>query len=592
MNRVMAVIAVLSVALLAANSVKAEPASDQAALPILISHIQAGATGDHTREMVAVYNNGSEHVDITGWCITNKSTTFDTQTSAIIKPLGCFISEMVNERMILPGYSYAVLASESFMIAHPVTDTITYDAVLEKTASVTAGSDTITLFDATPTPIDGVTWTTSLEAGKLLRRKAADSFHLIDTSTLSDFEKISGPVIPVSGVEYVRTVQDVCGNLENVQDTLPVGYGYDEAGNCELLSLDMCLNIDAIQLEVPAGLTQADGSGCYADMCPNLEGLQLSVPDGYLLQQNTCIALESRVLHLNEILPNAAGSDTGQEFIELYNPHDEPVHLKGYVLLIGKSLEHEYVLGIGDQVIPAGGYHVLTDDEIGFSLLNTSSKIQLRAPAGNIVSETEYMEPRDDQSWSWIAGQWQFTDQLTQNSENKPMAKIFEEVEGVTTVLAPCPAGKYRHPITNRCRNIEADTVMLVACDADEYRNPETNRCRKVATLAATLTPCNVGYERNPETNRCRKTESAQKELAACQSGYERNPATNRCRKSTALAAISTPASAVEASSSGSVLTNALIITAGLGAVSYGLYEWRSEFVRGARRLIQMVSGK
>lgn len=294
---------------------------------------------------------------------------------------------------------------------------------------------------------------------------------------------------------------------------------------------------------------------------------------------------------MSELLSNVAGSDAGNEFIELYNPNDEPIELKGYVLQLGKTYETSIVLE-GDETIQPRSFAIYRDDELGFTLLNTTDNIRLVAPAGSIVSETSYSEPADDESWAFIDGAWQYTNRVTPNAVNLARFVEMGEVESAVSVQS-CPVGKYRHPITNRCRNIEGDAAMLVACDVDEYRNPDTNRCRKIASLTATLAPCNDGYERNPDTNRCRKVDEVSASLASCQAGYERNPETNRCRK--AVSPIETFASAPAANTNdggGSFLKNALIITAGVGAVSYGLYEWRSELARGLRRILSLVSRK
>lgn len=120
--------------------------------------------------------------------------------------------------------------------------------------------------------------------------------------------------------------------------------------------------------------------------------------------------------------------------------------------------------------------------------------------------------------------------------------------------LAACPEGKYRNPLTNRCKTIETEPEPKTCdegyylneetnrcnkikettektCDEGYYLNVTTNRCNKIQTETA-LIPCKDGYERNPETNRCRKiTTEEENELSPCAEGYERNPETNRCRK-------------------------------------------------------------
>jgi hypothetical protein len=140
----------------------------------------------------------------------------------------------------------------------------------------------------------------------------------------------------------------------------------------------------------------------------------------------------------------------------------------------------------------------------------------------------------------------------------------------------PCPEGKYRNPLTNRCRNIEADASVLSSCADDEYRSPDTNRCRKTVLAAATITPCQEGYERNPDTNRCRKIANESTAPKPCDPGQERNPDTGRCRKITAT---SNAANVIDQpKKQGLFNTNSLILgIVGVAAVSYGVYEWRSE---------------
>lgn len=96
------------------------------------------------------------------------------------------------------------------------------------------------------------------------------------------------------GVYEVRTPIDLCGNLADVQEIMPDMYGYDEAGNCELLSQDVCNNIAAVQTSLPDALLQDTDGGCYADTCSNLDGLQREAPEGYKVDEGICEALESR----------------------------------------------------------------------------------------------------------------------------------------------------------------------------------------------------------------------------------------------------------------------------------------------------------
>ncbi|MCA9324386.1 lamin tail domain-containing protein, partial [Candidatus Saccharibacteria bacterium] len=272
--------------------------------------------------------------------------------------------------------------------------------------------------------------------------------------------------------------------------------------------VDLCPNIDGLQDIFPEGYLQDVVGDCYFDVCQNIDQLQVSVPTGYVLDGFDCVEvpLEDKIIFITELLPNAPGNDTGLEYIELYNPNDENVILTGYQLQLGPSFTKTFT--IDDRVITPHQYLAFSDSETGFVLPNASGvELRLIAPAGNTVSNSPaYQNAQDDVSWALVEDVWIYTNQITRGSANKPyLQPAIEEIAGVTSVLAPCPAGKYRNPATNRCRTIETAVSQLAPCDEDEFRNPETNRCKKVSSSGSTLTPCEPGYERNPETNRCRK---------------------------------------------------------------------------------------
>jgi hypothetical protein len=242
----------------------------------------------------------------------------------------------------------------------------------------------------------------------------------------------------------------------------------------------------------------------------------------------------------------------------------------------------------------------LRDDGQLLSLTNSGGYVWLEDSYGAMRYDETLTSYADAGSETYVDKSWALdeTDGTWKWATPSPTGpNVFPQVlaagmgSGLDT--SECPAGKYRNPETNRCRSIEEAVSALTVCEEGKERNPVTNRCRSVATTtSASLTPCGEGEERNPSTNRCRKVASSSGSLTPCQLGYERNPETNRCRKATGVGALSSPAAVAMESSGGSVLKNALIVTAGLGALGYGFYEWRSEIGRAARRVVTLVTGK
>ncbi len=210
---------------------------------------------------------------------------------------------------------------------------------------------------------------------------------------------------------------------------------------------------------------------------------------------------------ITEIMPNAIGSDTGNEFIELFNPNtDMTVTLEDYKLAIGPSLEKVITLGLDE--IPPGEYKVYTNAQLGFTLLNTSSKLTLMSDQNILASEVSYAEPVEGRSWALINGEWQYTNQPTPGAENRAGTHMVEDLseaesKSSNTSIKPCAANQYRSPETNRCRLVSSATSSSAVCKEGQVRNPETNRCKAV-TSSTTVTACKEGQERNPDTNRCR----------------------------------------------------------------------------------------
>lgn len=305
------------------------------------------------------------------------------------------------------------------------------------------------------------------------------------------------------------------------------------------------------------------------DVCLNLDGVQSVVPVGYEVSNGNCVQLSQQPgeicigVIISEILPNPAGTDTGNEYIELSNTTSQPIDLAGCSIKVGNTTKQ-----LNGTIAP--GYQafygvVLPNADGGTVEFITNTTEEAVAYPPNL---------KDNQAWAFVNGQWQLTEQPTPGAENIVVVTVEEAITVTTTALEPCPEGKYRNPETNRCKTIETEEG-LKPCEPGQIRNPETNRCKKAAETLTSLKPCDADQERNPETNRCRKI-AAEATLAACKEGQERNPETNRCRK-VAAATTSSPSSALEQE-----VKNKQNISYGIFAVmavlvlGYGIYEYRA----------------
>ena len=598
---------------------------------VVISQIQLGDKTSAKNEFVEIYNNSLVDVEITNWCL------FYLSSNLTPRELACFVPENDSIHIFLPSYSFALAATNETSLSEPP---IVGDIEFSPTLSGTAGY--VRLLDQAKTEIDKVGWGTATSAldlveaspiGKVLSRKTVNVNTLQDSDiNIDDFEIVDPRLVYNYGSIYES--QDVCPNLIDIQVVIPEGYESDIDGNCSPPPVDVCTNIAGLQIIIPDGFLIDENGDCQIDVCLNINGLQQILPDGMDLNINgdcvehdecsnlqdtqTIIAdgymrgddndclLDLLPLKITELLPNVAGIDIGKEFIEIHNPNDTDVDLVNYVFYVGKE-EVKFFSFPVDLKIIAGQYLVFYNDEIKFTLLNTTSSVQLKSIDGSLIDETPaYDSPKENMAWALIDELWQYTNQPTAGSKNIPTlvvsTLVAEEVEieteavvkaaeptpVVVNELKPCAANQYRSPETNRCRLIPVSDSVLTPCKDGQYRSEETNRCRSIISDVAPLVACSEGKERNPETNRCRSIVAAvlgTGDIKPCDIGQERNPDTNRCRN--IISSMPQTNFAPEQTSENSNNNVLWWSLAGVGfvAIVYGVWEWRQEI----SRLVQKI---
>ena len=301
--------------------------------------------------------------------------------------------------------------------------------------------------------------------------------------------------------------------------------------------------------------------------------------------------------HHADCAPNDLSVVCG-DYVKLQNIGTLPIDLSLYRLRTdsgtaesGNAFSLNGMLDIGMYLTVS-----LRDDGEKLSLTDSGGYVWLEDIAGIAKYYDETMAQYPSASavskigWAWVLDNADMVWKWTSTPQPSAANIITVPVEVVTTSageLSECPAGKYRNPETNRCRSLEEAVNVLAQCEEGKERNLATNRCRSVASVAsAVLSPCDEGQERNPATNRCRATTSASTStLVPCQTGYERNPATNRCRKVIGVVTNNAASTQVETAENSSFQA-ALLVFAAAGAVGYGVYEWRTELMRGLRRFV------
>ena len=452
----------------------------------VLTHIYP-ATGDGaTHEIVAFYNNTPHDIDITGWCIANKTNV----------PLGCFTS-YPGIRLVLPSHAYAVLASTDYIDKLPVEQQryvdVSYVPTSRSSGSIVGGADTITLKDSLGRVVDVHSWTTALAKTQGFIRNGFDEevHEYIAASSITN-----QPLALVMGGDLYEVVD------ETYQEETPLPEGEDQP-----------------------------------------EGDQEDAP-----------------LRLSEIYPNPKGTDTGVEFIELYNPSDSIVDLSRYAVRVQGGVTEKTFTFPAAEFVAEHSFRSFTSSDMKFTLNNTSGSIILLYD-GVTIDEAIYDKPKEGASWAYFDGEWRYTFLPTPGASNAEIA--------VPAALAKKETA--RKP-----------------CAPDQYRNPETGRCKKNA-VPKTQTPCKEGQYRSAETGRCRSA-ATKKAPAPCKENQERNPETNRCRNIKKMSGASDAIKPNETQRAGGVAWYAWIMIGLIivGIAAYGAWEWRHEI----GSLVQKVRGR
>lgn len=299
-------------------------------------------------------------------------------------------------------------------------------------------------------------------------------------------------------------------------------------------------------------------------------------------------------LKLNEV-----ASHVDEPFIELVNVSDKAITTAGCKLETSSNNSQEV---LGDIELKPGELWAVKVKHTKLKLPKMKGKVYLLDEFGAEINATAYDKIAKGASWSLLDGEWVQTFAVTEGASN-----VFKEYVDCQSgymrnesgkcvkisappagpdVLAPCPAGQYRHPETRRCRKIEA-AKTVTPCKEGYYRSEATGRCRSIASAAAkTLKPCPDGQFRNPATGRCKKIATADDILKDCPEGFERSPTTRRCRKiKTASIPVVGSATAGVQQVAGATWGWWVFGGVSLLAVGYGAWQWRWELSQLIRRL-------
>lgn len=126
------------------------------------------------------------------------------------------------------------------------------------------------------------------------------------------------------------------------------------------------------------------------------------------------------MIYINEWLPNPSGTDSGNEWIELFNSGSEKISLQSWTLVSGNSKKFIFK----EQNIGAGNYLVLRQPETKLVLRNQEESLSLYDSQGKLISQSSFSgSAPEGKSFSRTSdGTFVFTEP-TPGAANKIIAK-------------------------------------------------------------------------------------------------------------------------------------------------------------------------
>ncbi len=136
-----------------------------------------------------------------------------------------------------------------------------------------------------------------------------------------------------------------------------------------------------------------------------------------------------------EILPNPVGSDTQNEYVELFNPHDRDIYLAGLLLDDGEGGSKPYQFP-EDTVLTKGEYRAFYSKDTKLSLTNSGESVRIVDSEGLVLYEIEYVSSKEGKSYTYGGNMWFWTLELTPNKPNSPTPTTEVSKSKVKTVIA------------------------------------------------------------------------------------------------------------------------------------------------------------
>ncbi|MBU1446299.1 lamin tail domain-containing protein [Patescibacteria group bacterium] len=146
-------------------------------------------------------------------------------------------------------------------------------------------------------------------------------------------------------------------------------------------------------------------------------------------------------MYITEIFPNPEGSDSGNEWIEIYNASDENIDMGNWTIDIGE--ESKKIFTFENTTINSGEYFILSDKDLGFALKNSENQVRLIDFEGSEIDAITYLKVSENESFMKISIEgeeeaiWKWNKNISPGKENQRLYKykgkieVFDEINSI-----------------------------------------------------------------------------------------------------------------------------------------------------------------
>ena len=140
----------------------------------------------------------------------------------------------------------------------------------------------------------------------------------------------------------------------------------------------------------------------------------------------TTTATPSKWPSFSEAMPNPEGSDSTNEWIELYNPYEESITLNGLYLDDSDGGSSPYALS---GALAPESYLLIYVTESKLTLNNDSDHVRLLGVNDEILWDVVYSNPKEGESYAAFGSSHEWTQEPTPGSENRRSSSAEEDSE-------------------------------------------------------------------------------------------------------------------------------------------------------------------